>query len=67
MNILNKQIIMENLTKKQIIDYARWVYTECDSPICEIEWLVQQVLDTKNNRTEIIKDFTESVKELTKF
>ncbi len=54
---------MEYLTKKQIINYARWVYNECDEPICEIEWLVQQILDTKNNKTEIIKDFTESVKD----
>ncbi len=53
---------MKYLTEKQIIDYAKWVYHECDDPISEIEWLVQQLLDTKNNKTEIIKDFSESVK-----
>jgi hypothetical protein len=52
---------MKYLTEKQIVDYAKWVYNECDDPISEIEWLVQQILDTKNNKTEIIKDFTESV------
>lgn len=55
---------MENLTEEQIIKYARWVYYECDSPISEIEWLVQQILDTNNDKKEIIQDFTENVNEL---
>tara|TARA_A100001391_G_scaffold174044_1_gene136336 strand:+ start:383 stop:562 length:180 start_codon:yes stop_codon:yes gene_type:complete len=57
---------MENLTDKQIIKYARWVYHECDSPISEIEWLVQQVVDATNDRKEIIQDFSENINELLK-
>ena len=60
----NKTKTMENLTEEQIIKYARWVYHECDSPISEIEWLVQQILDTNNDKKEIIQDFTENVNEL---
>jgi hypothetical protein len=52
---------MENLTDEQIIKYARWVYHECDSPISEIEWLVQQVVDATNDRKEIIQDFSENI------
>ena len=55
---------MENLTEEQIIKYARWVYHECDSPISEIEWLVQQVVDATNDRREIIQDFSENINEL---
>lgn len=55
---------MENLTDEQIIKYARWVYHECDSPISEIEWLVQQVVDATNDRKEIIQDFSENINEL---
>ena len=56
----------ENKTddEEQIIKYARWVYHECDSPISEIEWLVKQILDTNNDKKEIIQDFTENVNEL---
>ena len=55
---------MKNLTDEQIIKYARWVYHECDSPISEIEWLVQQVVDATNDRKEIIQDFSENINEL---
>ena len=55
---------MENLTDEQIIKYARWVYHECDSPISEIEWLVQQVVDATNDRKEIIQDFSDNINEL---
>jgi len=55
---------MENLTEEQIIKYARWVYHECDTPISEIEWLVQQVVDATNDRKEIIQDFSENINEL---
>ena len=41
-----------------------WVYHECDSPISEIEWLAQQILDTHNDKKVIIQDFTENVNEL---
>jgi hypothetical protein len=57
---------MENLTEEQIIKYARWVYHECDTPISEIEWLVQQILDTNNDKKVIIQDFTENIKEVLK-
>ena len=57
---------MENLTDEQIIKYARWVCHECDSPISEIEWLVQQVVDATNDRKEIIQDFSDNINELLK-
>tara|TARA_B100000579_G_C22791926_1_gene834998 strand:+ start:1009 stop:1185 length:177 start_codon:yes stop_codon:yes gene_type:complete len=55
---------MEKLTKEQVFKYAMWVYHECDSPISEIEWLAQQILDTHNDKKVIIQDFTENVNEL---
>ena len=54
----------DTLNDEQIIKYARWVYHECDSPISEIEWLVQQVVDATNDRKEIIQDFSENINEL---
>ena len=55
---------MEKLTKEQVFKYAMWVYHESESPISEIEWLAQQILDTHNDKKVIIQDFTESVNEL---
>lgn len=54
---------MENLTEEQIIKYARWVYHECDSPISEIEWLVEIIIndDLYPNKKESL---TENIKEL---
>lgn len=57
---------MEELTHEEVIKYANWVYGQCDCPISEIEWLVEQILDTNNDKKVIIQDFTENIKELLK-
>jgi len=52
------------MDNKDIIKYAKWIIHECDSPIDEIEWLVQQILDTKNSREDIISDFKNNIIEV---
>jgi len=39
---------------EQMTDYyATWVIRNCDAPITEVEWLVEQLLDSKH-REDII-------------
>ena len=35
---------------------ARWIHAECDSPISEIEWLLEQIYDPKESRVKIDSD-----------
>lgn len=32
---------------------ANWIMSECDSPISEIEWLLEQIYNPKESRVEI--------------
>lgn len=39
---------------EQMVDYySTWVVQDCDTPISEVEWLVEQLLDSKH-REDII-------------
>tara|TARA_R110002126_G_scaffold85823_2_gene207458 strand:- start:819 stop:1034 length:216 start_codon:yes stop_codon:yes gene_type:complete len=38
---------------KQYEKIARWILTDCDSPIDEIEWLLEQIYDPKESRVKI--------------
>ena len=62
MDIL-KTKTMEQLTHEEIIKYANWVYGQCDSPISEIEWLVEIIIndDLYPNKKESL---TDNIKEL---
>ena len=53
---------MDKLTDREIIKYVRWVYNECDTPISEIEWLVDLCLSDQDSHITI----TENIKAITK-
>ena len=53
---------MDKLTDREIIKYVRWVYHECDTPISEIEWLVDLCLSDQDSHITI----TENIKAITK-
>lgn len=39
---------------EQMVDYyCTWIIRDCDAPITEVEWLVEQLLDSKH-REDII-------------
>ena len=54
---------MEKLTHEEVIKYVRWVYSECDTPISEIEWLSEMLINDRPKK-DIKKEFIENVKEL---
>jgi len=54
---------MEEITHEEVIKYANWVYGECDSPISEIEWLSEMLLNDKS-KEDIKKEFIDNIKEL---
>ena len=44
---------------EQMVDYyATWTIRNCDAPITEVEWLVEQLLDSKHR--EVIIDLLET-------
>tara|TARA_R100001509_G_scaffold72137_2_gene40248 strand:+ start:1845 stop:2021 length:177 start_codon:yes stop_codon:yes gene_type:complete len=54
---------MEEITHEEVIKYAIWVYGECDSPISEIEWLSEMLLNDRS-KEDIKKEFIDNIKEL---
>ena len=54
---------MEELTHEEVIKYANWVYGQCDSPISEIEWLSEMLLNDRS-KEDIKKEFIDNIKEL---
>ena len=38
---------------KQYEKIARWILTDCDSPIDEIEWLLEQIYEPSQSRVKI--------------
>ena len=38
---------------KQYEKIARWIHAECDSPISEIEWLLEQIYEPSKSRVKI--------------
>ncbi len=54
---------MEEITHEEVIKYANWVYGECDSPISEIEWLSEMLLNDRS-KEDIKKEFIDNIKEL---
>tara|TARA_R110002051_G_scaffold69846_1_gene125623 strand:- start:241 stop:711 length:471 start_codon:yes stop_codon:yes gene_type:complete len=59
----NKTKTMEKLTHEEVIKYARWVYHESDTPIGEIEWLSEMLLNDRP-KEDIKKEFIDNIKEL---
>ena len=43
----------EQELEQRVDYYSAWVVQDCDSPISEVEWLVEQLLDSKH-REDII-------------
>jgi len=39
----------------KIKNYSNWLLTECDTPIDEIEYLVNSIIDNKNNKSDILE------------
>ena len=38
---------------KQYEKIDRWIHAECDSPISEIEWLLEQIYEPSKSRVKI--------------
>ena len=54
---------MNEITEEMSQQYAEWILTECSSPIDEIQYLVSEILSTRNNE-EKKKHVTESINEV---
>ena len=54
------------MTDEEIVKYALWVIHSCDSPVSEIEWLVNLCLnntDSHNVITEEVKHLLKQIKD----
>jgi len=49
------------LTKEEIKQYASWVVNECDSPIEEIEWLVELISSSPTLREKSKEIFFDNI------
>ena len=54
---------MNEITEEMSQQYAEWVLSECSSPVEEIQYLVSEILSTRNNE-EKKKHLTESINEV---
>ena len=54
---------MNEITEEMSQQYAEWILSECSSPIDEIQYLVSEILSTRNNK-EKKKHLTESINEV---
>jgi hypothetical protein len=39
------------VTKEQKIEYIRWIFSECSTPIDEVEYLLDAALETNKQQT----------------
>jgi len=46
---------MEKDLGSKIKNYSNWLLTECDSPIDEIEYLVNSLIDSKDTKADILE------------
>jgi endonuclease III len=54
---------MNEITEEISEQYANWILTECCSPIDEIQYLVSEILSSRNEE-EKKKHLTESINEV---
>lgn len=48
-----------NLSSKQILQYSNWIFNDCNSPISEIEFLIELIM--KSDKSE---EFYENITDL---
>ena len=54
---------MNEITEEMSEEYANWILTECCSPIDEIQYLVSEILSSRDEETKK-KHLTESINEV---
>jgi DNA-binding transcriptional regulator GbsR (MarR family) len=54
---------MNEITEEMSEQYANWILSECSSPIDEIQYLVSEILSSRNEE-EKKKHLTESINEV---
>jgi len=54
---------MNEITEEMSEQYANWILTECCSPIDEIQYLVSEILSSRDEETKK-KHLTESINEV---
>ena len=58
-----KRKVMNEITEEISEQYANWILTECCSPVDEIQYLVSEILSSRNEE-EKKKHLTESINEV---
>ena len=51
---------MDEITEEMSEQYANWILTECSTPIDEIQYLVSEILSSRNEEDKK-KHLTESI------
>lgn len=51
---------MNEITEEMSEEYANWILTECSSPVDEIQYLVSEILSSRNDEDKK-KHLTESI------
>jgi hypothetical protein len=54
---------MNEITEEMSEEYANWILTECCSPVDEIQYLVSEILSSRDEETKK-KHLTESINEV---
>ena len=54
---------MNEITEEMSEQYANWILTECCSPVDEIQYLVSEILSSRDEETKK-KHLTESINEV---
>lgn len=54
---------MDKITEEMSEQYANWILTECSTPIDEIQYLVSEILSSRDEQTKK-KHLTESITEV---
>ena len=54
---------MNEITEEMSEQYANWILTECCSPVDEIQYLVSEILSSRNEEDKK-KHLTESINEV---
>ena len=60
---LKRYITMDEITEEMSQQYAEWILSECSSPIDEIQYLVSEILSSRDEQTKK-KHLTESITEV---
>ena len=60
---LKRYITMDEITEEISEQYANWILTECSTPIDEIQYLVSEILSSRDEQTKK-KHLTESINEV---